>query len=130
MMTDPIADMLTRIRNANQKYKEKVDIPSSNLKQDILRILKERGFISNYKLIPDGRQGVLRVYLKYNKKQRVILGLKKVSIPGKRVYRGYDKMPRVKNGLGIAVVSTSVGLLTDSQCRQRKVGGEILCYVW
>ena len=131
MMTDPIADMLTRIRNANQKKKGKVDIPASKLKEKVVKVLKEEGYIANYKFISDRKQGILRVYLKYTPEQeRVIKGLKRVSRPGMRFYCKAGDLPRVYRGLGIAIVSTSQGVMTDKKCREAKFGGEVLCYVW
>ena len=130
-MSDPIADMLTRIRNANKIRLEKVDIPSSKIKQELARVLKEEGFISNYKNIPDRKQGVLRLYLKYaTDKKRVITGIRRISKPGWRKYTAVDNIPKVLAGLGIAIISTSRGMMTDRQCRKAKVGGEVLCYVW
>lgn len=130
-LTDPIADMLTRIRNANTVKKEKVDIPSSGFKQDIARVLKEQGYISNYKNITDRKQGILRVYMKYTPdKKPVIRKLLRVSKPGLRKYANQKKIPRVLRGLGIAIVSTSKGVMTDKQARKAGVGGEILCYIW
>lgn len=133
MMTDPIADMLTRIRNANHARHEHVDIPASRVKEAIARILKEEGFIRDYERIEDGKQGILRVHLKYapgREKTRVITGLKRVSRPGLRVYARKDKIPKVLGGLGVAIVSTSQGILTDREARRRGVGGEVLCYIW
>ncbi|MFO7266142.1 MAG: 30S ribosomal protein S8 [Limnochordales bacterium] len=131
VMTDPIADMLTRIRNANMVYHETVDVPASNLKKELARILKEEGFIRDYRVIDDGKQGVIRLYLKYGaNRERVIQGLKRISKPGRRVYAGRDQIPRVLGGLGIAVLSTSKGVMTDKQARKLGVGGEVLCYVW
>jgi small subunit ribosomal protein S8 len=129
---DPIADLLTRIRNANMKLKEKVDIPTSKMKENIARILKDEGFISNYKVLyNEGRQGTLRVTLKYSPtKEPVLKGLKRVSKPGLRVYRGYEDMPRIRAGLGVNILSTSKGLLTDRQAKDQQVGGEVLCQVW
>ena len=130
-MTDPIADMLTRIRNAGVARFDKVDIPASRMKISLARILKEEGFIKNYKVIKDNRQGLLRVYLKYSEHQRpLIQGLRRVSKPGCRVYRGHSELPKVQGGLGMAVVSTSQGVVTDRQARKLQVGGEILCEVW
>ena len=130
-MTDPIADMLTRIRNALIAGKEKVDIPASSIKEGIARILREEGFIINYRLIEDSRQGVIRITLKYGESERpAIENLQRVSRPGRRVYVGTDEIPRVLNGLGIAILSTSRGILTDRDSRAQKVGGELLCYVW
>ena len=130
-MTDPIADLLTRIRNANQKRKEKVDVPASKIKESIVKILKDEGFIVHYKRIQDTKQGIIRIYLKYAPgKVRVIRNLKRISSPGRRVYKQSDKLPKVCQGLGIAVVSTSCGLMTDRDARNSNIGGEILCYVW
>jgi len=131
VMTDPIADMLTRIRNANSVKHESVDIPSSKLKVELARILKDEGFIREYKVIDDGKQGVLRIYLKYTaQKGQVIQGLKRISKPGMRVYAGKDEIPRVLGGLGIAILSTPKGILTDKEARKEGVGGEVICYVW
>lgn len=130
-MTDPIADMLTRIRNANKMKFEKVDIPSSKMKAEIVKILKGEGFIKNYKFLKDRRQGIIRVYLKYTEdERRVLSGLTRISKPGLRVYRGVTEFPRVRGGLGIAILSTPKGILTDKQSKKANVGGEILCYVW
>lgn len=130
-MTDPIADMLTRIRNANMVKLQKVDIPSSNLKVSLANVLKAEGFIKNYKVIADSKQGVLRVYLKYiDEKDSVINEIKRVSKPGSRVYVASDKIPSVKNGMGIAVLSTSKGIMTDKAAREACVGGEVICTVW
>jgi len=130
-MTDPIADMLTRIRNANLAKQEKVDIPCSNLKLELARVLKEEGYIKNFKLLKDRKQGLVRVYMKYSPEEiRVINGLKRVSRPGNRVYVAAEELPRVMGGLGIAVISTSRGVITDKQSRKMNVGGEVLCYIW
>ena len=130
-MTDPIADMLTRIRNSNMVGHEKVDIPGSNIKRAIAEILKAEGYIRDAEFIPDNKQGTIRVHLKYGQNnQRIITGLKRISKPGLRVYAASDELPRVLGGLGIAIVSTSHGLMTDRQARQSNVGGEVLCYVW
>jgi small subunit ribosomal protein S8 len=130
-MTDPIADMLTRIRNANQALLDKVDIPASRFKVEIAKILKAEGFIRSYKLIDDNKQGILRVYLKLGPgNERVILGLRRVSRPGLRVYRKAARIPNVMSGMGMAIVSTSQGLMTGKAARQRSLGGEVLCYVW
>ncbi|HSD50613.1 MAG TPA: 30S ribosomal protein S8, partial [Candidatus Methylomirabilis sp.] len=129
-MTDPIADMLTRIRNANQALLDKVDVPASRLKVEISKVLKAEGFIRAYKLIDDNKQGVLRVYLKFGPgNERVILGLKRVSRPGLRVYRKTARIPRVVSGLGVTIVSTSQGVMTGKQARERSLGGEVLCTV-
>ena len=130
-MTDPIADMLTRIRNANMVKHQKVDIPSSNMKVSLANVLKQEGFIKNYKVISDNLQGVLRVYLKYiDEKDSVINEIKRISKPGGRVYAKSDDIPVVKSGIGIAVLSTSIGVITDSAARKAGVGGEIICTVW
>ncbi len=130
-MTDPIADMLTRIRNANMVKLQKVDIPSSNLKVNIATVLKQEGFIKNYKVISDNLQGVLRVYLKYiDEKDSVINEIKRVSKPGGRVYKKAEDIPVVKNGLGVAILSTSKGIITDSAARKAGVGGEVICTIW
>ena len=130
-MTDPIADMLTRLRNANQALLERVDIPASRLKIEIAKILKAEGFIRAYKLIDDNRQGILRLYLRFGPgNERVILGLRRVSRPGLRVYRKAAQIPNVMSGIGVAIVSTSQGLMTGKTARQRSLGGEVLCYVW
>lgn len=130
-MTDPLADMFTRIRNASMARHEKVDVPASKLKLEIARILKEEGYIKNFKLTRDDRQGVLRIFLKYEDDKRpVIEGIKRVSRPGRRVYAGAQEIPKVLGGLGIAIVSTSKGVMTDHEARKLNVGGEVLCYVW
>ena len=131
-MTDPIADMLTRIRNANMAGHERVEISASKLKSEIARTLFEEGFIRNYRLIEDGKQGIIRIYLKYgaNNKEKAITNLKRISKPGRRVYCKSDKLPRVFGDLGIAILSTSRGVKTSIECRRAKVGGEVLCYVW
>ncbi|WP_077324031.1 30S ribosomal protein S8 [Virgibacillus siamensis] len=131
VMTDPIADMLTRIRNANMAGHEKLEIPASKIKKEIADILKREGFVRDYEFIEDNKQGVLRVFLKYGvKKARVITGIKRISKPGLRVYAKADEVPRVLNGLGIAIVSTSNGVLSDKEARTQAVGGEVLAYVW
>lgn len=132
VMTDPIADMLTRIRNANQMKHKKVDLPASKLKSEILNVLKQEGYITDFESINDGGvQGTLRIQLKYlDNEERVIRGLKKISKPGLRVYAKTDDLPKVLNGLGIAIISTSKGLLTDRAARKEKVGGEVLAYIW
>lgn len=130
-MTDTIGDMLTRIRNASKAGHEKVDIPSSTMKAEIARILKEEGYIKNVKAVNDGKRSILRVFLKYTPaNEGAISGIKRVSTPGKRVYTGKDEIPRVLSGLGIAIVSTSKGLMTDKAAREAKVGGELVCKVW
>jgi small subunit ribosomal protein S8 len=131
MVTDPVADMLARIRNGSLAEHEKVDIPSSKLRLRLAEILKEEGFIKNFRLIEDKRQGVLRIYLKYGPGQeRVISGLRRVSKPGRRRYVGADRIPSVLGGMGVAILSTPQGVLTDRESRKAKVGGEVLCYVW
>jgi small subunit ribosomal protein S8 len=130
MLTDPIADMLTRIRNAMRIKAEKVDIPISKIKLEIAKILKEEGFIRAYKILKDRKQGVLRVIPKYIDNESVISGLKRISKPGRRVYVNRDEIPRVMGGLGIAILTTSKGILSDKVCRRDGVGGEIICYVW
>ncbi|MDK2564923.1 30S ribosomal protein S8 [Romboutsia sedimentorum] len=130
-MTDPIADMLTRIRNANMVKHETVDVPASNMKKELARILLEEGFVRGYDVIEDGKQGIIRIQLKYGQVgERVITGLKRISKPGMRVYAANHEVPKVLNGLGISVISTSKGILTDRQARKENVGGEVICYVW
>lgn len=130
-ITDPISDMINRISNASKTKKEKVDIPASKLKAEIARVLKNEGFVSNYKVIEDRKQGILRVYLKYTPDKRsVITGIKKISRSSRRTYKGTTDLPRILAGLGIAVISTSKGLMTDKEARLAKVGGEVICYVW
>ncbi|UMZ75407.1 30S ribosomal protein S8 [Natranaerofaba carboxydovora] len=130
-MSDPIADFLTQIRNANDVYHEKVEIPASNLKTEIARIMKEEGFISDYKYIEDNKQGKLRVYMKYGpNKEKVVSGLKRISKPGLRVYANKDELPKVLGGIGVAVISSSRGLVTDKEARKEGIGGEVLCYIW
>ena len=130
-MSDVIADMLTRIRNANDAKHATVDIPASNMKKSIADILVNEGYVKSYQVIEDGKQGVIRVTLKYTaNKQKVIRGLRRVSKPGLRIYASCEDMPRVMNGLGIAIVSTSKGIMTDKQARKENVGGEILAFVW
>ena len=125
-ITDPIADMLTRIRNANTV----VDVPASNMKKSIAQILLDEGYIKNFQLIDDGTQGVIRITLKYNGTEKVISGLRRVSKPGLRVYAGADELPRVLRGLGIAIISTSKGVMTDKAARAQHIGGEVLAFVW
>jgi len=130
-ITDPIADMLTRIRNANNAKHDTVDVPASNMKKSIAQILLEEGYIKNFHLIDNGTQGVIRVTLKYGAgKEKVISGLRRVSKPGLRVYAGADELPKVLRGLGIAIVSTSKGVMTDKKAREAHVGGEVLAFVW
>lgn len=130
-ITDPIADMLTRIRNANSAKHETVDIPASNMKKAIAQILLDEGYIAGYKVIEDEKQGVIRVTLKYGEnKAQVITGLRRVSKPGLRIYSNVEDMPKVMKGLGIAIVSTSKGIMTDKEARKQNVGGEVLAFVW
>ena len=131
-MTDPLADLLTRLRNANKAKHEKVDIPASNLKIQIVRILKDEGYVKNYKVIKDGKQGVLRVYLKYEgeTKRQIISGLKVISRPGIRKYVRKTEIPLVLRGLGLTILSTSRGVITDREARKLNVGGELLCSIW
>jgi small subunit ribosomal protein S8 len=130
MMTDPIADMLTRIRNASAAKHKRVDMPVSKLKIEIARILKENHFIHDHKIMDDGRHGMLRIYLKYYDDEPVIRNVSRVSRPGRRIYKGADEMPRVRSGLGLAIVSTSKGVMSDRQARSHKVGGELMALVW
>jgi len=129
-ISDVIADMLTRIRNANNAKHETVDIPASNMKKAIADILVNEGYVKSYQIIEDGKQGVIRVTLKYVGKQKVIHGLRRISKPGLRIYSNCEDMPKVMNGLGIAIVSTSKGIMTDKQARKENVGGEVLAFVW
>ena len=130
-MTDPIADMLTRVRNANTVRHENVDVPASNIKKELARILIEEGFIKGYDVIEDGKQGLIRLQLKYGKNgEKVITGIKRISKPGMRVYADNHSVPKVLNGLGISIISTSKGILTDKQARELGIGGEVICYVW
>lgn len=130
-MTDSIADLLTRIRNANRATHEKVDIPFSRIKQEIVRLIKDEGFIKNYRFIEDRRQGMIRVFMKYGpNRERVIKDVKRISKPGCRVYTPADKIPRVLGGLGVAILSTSRGIMTDRQARRNRVGGEVICHIW
>lgn len=129
--TDPIADLITRIRNANRANHEKVDIPASKMKQEVVRLIKEEGFIRNYKVLEDRRQGMIRVFLKYGpNREHIINEVERVSKPGRRVYTTADRIPRVLGGLGVAILSTSQGIMTDRQARRARVGGEVLCYIW
>jgi len=130
MLTDPIGDMLTRIRNAIMVKAEKVDIPASKMKLEIAKILKEEGFIRAYKIIKDKKQGILRISLRYIDGECIISNLKRVSKPGRRVYVGYKNIPKVMGGVGIAILTTSKGIKSDKTCRREKVGGELLCYIW
>ena len=130
-ITDPIADLLTRIRNANSAKHESVDVPASNMKKAIVEILNKEGYIKEYQVIEDGKQGVIRITLKYGaNNEKAISGLKRVSKPGLRIYAGVDEMPKVLKGLGIAIVSTSKGIMTDKQARAEHIGGEVLAFVW
>ena len=129
-ITDPIADMLTRIRNANAQKHETVDIPASKLKKSIAEILLEEGYIKAFEEIDDNAQGIIRITLKYVNKQKVISGLKRISKPGLRVYATKDELPKVLGGLGIALISTSKGIMTDKQARKEGIGGEVLAFVW
>ena len=130
-ITDPIADMLTRIRNANNAKHDTVDVPASNMKKSIAKILLDEGYIKSYEVVEDGTQGVIRIQLKYLAgKEKVISGLRRVSKPGLRVYAGADELPRVLKGLGIAIISTSKGVMTDKAARANHVGGEVLAFVW
>lgn len=131
MMTDPIADMLTRIRNANSQKHDSVDIPKSRIKQEIAQILLDEGYIKGFEVVDDKKQGIIRVELKYlPNKERVISGIKRISKPGLRIYVNSNEVPKVLGGLGIAILSTSHGLMTDKKAREDKVGGEVICYVW
>ena len=130
-LTDPMADMLTIIRNASFVKKETAEVKNSILSENVLKILKKESFIANYKLIKDNKQGILRIYLKYLKNGTpAILGLKRISRPGLRVYKKADNLPKVYGGLGVAILSTSKGLLTDNEARDQKIGGEVICYAW
>jgi small subunit ribosomal protein S8 len=130
-MTDPVSDMLTRIRNATTVRHDRTDVPASKMKLEIAKILKQEGFIRTFKLLEEGPQGLLRIYLKYaDDGEPAIHGMRRISKPGRRVYRGADDLPKVRNGLGVAVVSTNRGVLTDEQARGLRVGGEVLCEVW
>lgn len=131
VMTDPIADFLTRIRNANMVMHDKVEIPASKTKLAMAEILKSEGFVKDYEQIEDGKQGIIRVYLKYGaNKEKVITGLKRISKPGLKVYCKKDEIPKVLGGLGIAIISTSKGIMTDKEARKQGLGGEVICYVW
>ena len=130
MYSDPIADFLTRIRNASRAEHEKVDIPSSRLKLRMAEILKDEGFIKNFRIIEDNKQGTLRVYLKYVGSEKIISGIVRVSRPGRRIYVTKDKIPTILGGMGVAILSTSAGVMTDRQVRKQHLGGEVLAYVW
>ena len=129
-ITDPIADMLTRIRNANAQRHETVDVPASKLKKSIAEILLDEGYIKSFEEIEDNSQGIIRITLKYVNKQKVISGLKRISKPGLRVYANKEELPQVLGGLGIALISTSKGIMTDKKARQEGIGGEVLAYIW
>lgn len=130
-MTDPIADLLTRVRNANMVYHDKLEMPASKVKRAIVDIFKSEGYIKDCELIDDDKQGIIRVYLRYGpNKEKVISGLKRISKPGLRVYARKDEIPRVLGGLGTAVISTSQGIMTDKEARKKRLGGEVICYIW
>ena len=130
-VTDPIADMLTMVRNASSAKKEVVEVKNSRLTEEIIKIFKRENFVSNYKIIKDSKQGILRIYLRYLKDGKpAIIGIRKISKSGLRIYKKADDLPKVFGGLGTAVISTSKGLLTDTQARENKVGGEVICYIW
>ena len=131
MMTDPIADMLTRIRNGNNAKHDSVDVPASNIKKEIARILLDEGFIKGYDIIEDGKQGIIKIDFKYGQNnEKVISGIKRISKPGLKVYVKHNEVPKVLGGLGIAMLSTSKGIMTDKTARKENVGGEVICYVW
>ncbi|ABI69610.1 30S ribosomal protein S8 [Syntrophomonas wolfei] len=131
VMTDPVADFLTRIRNGNMVMHETVEVPGSRIKLSIARIMQEEGYIKDYEFVEDGKQGIIRIYLKYGPdKKKVITGIKRISKPGLRVYVKKDEIPRVLGGLGTAVISTSKGLMTDKNARKQGLGGEVICYIW
>lgn len=130
-MTDPISDLLTRIRNATNVRHDRADIPASKMKLEVAKILKQEGFTRTFKVLEEGPQGLIRIYLKYaDDGEPAIHGLRRISSPGRRVYRGVEELPKVRNGLGVAVVSTNRGVLTDEQARSLRVGGEVLCEIW
>ena len=130
-MSDMLANMLSAISNANHKFKETVDLPTSKLKAEVARVLKEEGYIANFRVAQDKRQGTLKLTLRYSpQKERVIQGVKRVSRPGLRIYRQWDEIPVVQNGLGTAIISTSQGVITGQKAKEKKVGGEVLCYIW
>ncbi len=129
-LNDPISNMLTNIRNAVQAQKESVEVPASKINERILEIFKKDGYIENYRRIEDNKQGILKIYLRYENKKPVITGLRRVSKPSLRIYAKHDRIPRVLNGLGTAVISTSKGLMTDREARKANTGGEVLCYIW
>jgi len=130
-VTDPIADMLTIIRNASSAQKDIVEVKRSSLSEEVIKILKREGFLSDYRAIKDNKQGIIRIYLKYHEdKTPVITGLRRISKPSLRIYKGKEEIPEVRGGLGVAIISTSQGLLTDREAREKGVGGEVLCYAW
>ena len=130
-MTDPLADMFTRMRNGSKAKFDKVDLPSSKLKKEVVKVLKEEGFIKNFKVItPDHQHEMIRIFLKYDASRKGVIHMKRVSRPGRRVYAGYDRIPSVMGGLGITILSTPKGILTDKASRQARIGGEVLCHVW
>jgi small subunit ribosomal protein S8 len=130
-MSDPIADFLSRIRNAGTVYHDKIEVPSSNIKKALADLMKQEGFIKDYEIIEDNKQGILKVYLKYGpNRERVISGLKRISRPGLRIYAKKDQLPKVLGGLGVAVISTSKGIMPDRQARREGLGGEVICYIW
>ena len=131
MVSDPIGDFLNRIRNAQKARFDKVDVPASRIKANLGRILKEEGYIKNYKFIRDDKQGILRIHLKYGEsREGALAGAKRISRPGRRIYVGHEKIPRVMNGMGISIVSTSRGVMTDREARKERIGGEVLCSLW
>jgi small subunit ribosomal protein S8 len=131
MSQDPISDMFAMINNANHKFMERVDLPASSAKKDIAQLLKDQGYIADYKVLPDRKQGVLRLFMKYQpNKVRVIQGVRRVSRPGLRVYKGFEELGKIRGGLGMSIVSTSKGLMTDHQSRKRKLGGEVIAKIW
>jgi small subunit ribosomal protein S8 len=131
MVSDPIGDFINRIRNAQKARFDKVDIPASRIKASLSRILKEEGYIKNYKFIRDDKQGVLRIHLKYGEgREGALTGAKRVSRPGRRIYVGHEEIPRILNGMGISIVSTSRGVMTDREARKERIGGEVLCSLW
>jgi len=129
-VTDPIADFLTRVRNASKAKKVRVEIPASGLKKELAEILKKENFIHDFAIVEDNKQNLIRIHLKYSQGSAAISGLRRISKPGLRIYKGTDELPRVLNGLGTAVISTSKGLLTDKEARKQSVGGEVICYIW
>lgn len=129
-VTDPIADFLTRVRNASKAKKVRVEIPASGLKKELAEILKKENFIHDFAIVEDNKQNLIRIHLKYSQGSAAISGLRRISKPGLRIYKGKDELPRVLNGLGTAVISTSKGLLTDKEARKQSVGGEVICYIW